>query len=245
MTNLDKVYSVWRGIEGVYAKQGKGKSRYDFAVMMIGPEDALIKLRERVNKDFDGSSESIEKLNTLFSVLERARQRLKEVDEIEDLEDFVWSSRWGKADEGFSLLDCNPTVRRDYAEESVLVRNGYFDSYFRLVDGKVERRVANPNSKKMITFSSAYQVLAWMSGVKEGEESKFVQKVYSILNASVAKRELKLPICFLESHECLGKSERVELPALAKWGEWQSGTIPVFMNRVETVRGSLPVVQFV
>lgn len=247
MTNLDKVYDVWENIESVYAKQNKGKSRYEFALMMIGSDDSLVKLRERVNQDFDGMAESTAKLNKLFSVLERAKMRLKDTDEIKDLTDFVWNANWvssGVEEEEFTLLSCSPLSNRGYARTNDLLKRGIFDSTFTLKnDGSIESVLVKHDGGKLLTFSSAYQVLVWMSEIKADETNDFYVRVYAILNAMIETKTLKLPICFLHSDKCIGEGRRIELPVRSNIGEWRSGVTSVFQNKVKTPKGEMFVLQ--
>ena len=249
MTNLDKVYGVWENIESVYAKQNKGKSRYEFALMMIGSDDSLVKLRERVNQDFDGLAESTAKLNKLFSVLERAKMRLKDTDEIKDLVDFVWNDSWVSScaeEEEFTLLSCSPLSNRGYARTNDLLKRGIFDSTFVLKnDGSIESVLVKHDGGKLLTFSSAYQVLIWMSGIKADETNDFYARVYAMLNAMIADRTLRLPICFLNSDKHIGGCKLVEMPVKANGGEWCSGTTSAFQSKVKTPKGEMTVLQVI
>ena len=249
MTNLDKVYSVWENIETVYTKQNKGKSRYEFALMMIGSDDSLVKLRERVNQDFDGLAESTAKLNKLFNVLERAKARLRDTDEIEDLTEFVWNDSWVSLDteeEEFTLLSCSPLSNRGYAKTKDLLKDSVFDSTFTLKnDSSIESILVKHDGGKLLTFSSAYQVLVWMSGIKADETNEFYARVYAMLNAMIAGKTLRLPVCFLNSDKHVGDCRAVEMPVKANGGEWCSGTTSAFQSKVKTPKGEMTVLQVI
>lgn len=257
MTNLDKVFNTWKSIEKVYSDTGKKKkqSRKQFAVMMIGSPDSLVKLRELVNKDFDEEPESVTKLNRLFSVLERAQKRLEEVDEIDDLETFVWSDNWGneEEDEEYTVYSFNPSTRKDYSSAKELVKKGFYDTAVTMAsDGKISCLVADPNSKDLLVFRDVYSVLVWMGQMEselEEKENEFVRQVYAILAKQVAERALTLPLAFNATKNypkwCSEFLREDEFTVTTLSGNEYKCNLNAWSYRADTLDGQLQVIVFV
>lgn len=196
MTKVEKVFQIWNNLEEAFEKSSKGLSRKEF-LQSISNESSVIRLRGNIMPVV--SENELDEVNKLLVVIADAYSRSKSVSSIDNLDNFVWNIEPQKV----NLTDFSVVATKQFASVASLVNESFFDSYYTLEDDKsVKANILDPNSTEMKHFEDAVSTVLWLNYnsdfVKDGRND-FLDRIYAFLIKKVAKRDLQLPITFINA----------------------------------------------
>ena len=187
VTNLDRVFSIWKDLEASYKKKGKG-SKKDFLMALAGSETKIIKTRQMIMKDFVNTEENISRLDSLMATMKDTCTKLTSVDTIKNLNKFVWGDLLITPED--YEITCETISQLPIKDFHEAIANHEYATVFSSAGN-----FQVPNTEGFLHFETEQELVSWFDEIHTLDGcSDFVKQAYFMIINRLTTQTLSIPL---------------------------------------------------
>lgn len=224
---VDRVFSIWEDLEVSYDKLSRGESKKDFILKLIGYDASsettkLDTLKANILNHYEGNEEKCDLLTKIFDTVADNTKAFVEVEEIEDLNDFVGRMIQdvdkSSKEVSFSLPDdffknLNPFLFSDRALklplENYVNATGFITDVITLDEQGPISYLADYDSSGVVIFKGGMSVREFVSRLNKND--KFFITTHKIVQKLLASKEMPEYVIFVSSSNFSFRAGKVKL----------------------------------